>query len=183
MTIEPTRLLGLKLVRPRIFHDERGFFLESYRQPLYVDGGIDCPFIQDNFSFSKKGVLRGLHYQSHPGQAKLISVAHGKIWDVAVDLRPSSPTFGEWEGVYLDDETHCQFFIPVGFAHGYCILSDTARVQYKVSTLFDPKTECSLRWNDPDLNIDWPIQNPILSERDQRSPLFTEIYEHLDHWR
>lgn len=175
MKIIALPLSGLKLIIPKIFCDDRGFFFESYSQLVYEQMGISVPFVQDNASFSKQGTIRALHYQSLPGQAKLVSCVQGKIWDVAVDIRPDSPTFGKWEGVELDDQTHKQLFIPAGFAHGYCVLSKTALVHYKVSSLYDPKTECSIRWNDPALNIAWPMNDPILSSRDQQSPFFTEI--------
>lgn len=171
-------LAGLKLIVPRLFSDERGFFFESFKQSHF-----DIPFVQDNTSFSTKGVLRGLHFQSHPGQAKIVSCIQGKIWDVAVDIRPNSPTFGQWEAVELDDENHHQFYIPVGFAHGFCVLSDTALVQYKVSSFYDPATECSIRWNDPDLKIKWPIEKPILSSRDQTCPFFKEVISVVDSGR
>lgn len=174
------RLGGLKLIIPRLFQDERGFFFESYRQELYQAHGVG-PFVQDNTSFSRKGTLRGLHFQSDPGQAKLVSCVQGQIWDVAVDLRKNSPTFMEWEAVMLDDQTHKQLYIPIGFAHGFCVLSDTARVQYKVSAPYDPKTECSIRWNDPELKISWPIHDPLLSPRDQLSPFFKEVADVLDY--
>lgn len=167
------RLDGLRLIKPRLFSDERGYFLESYRQPVYANFKIP-DFVQENLSFSKKNVIRALHFQKEPGQAKLIQVLRGKIFDVAVDLRPGSATFGEWEAVELDDELRWQFFVPVGFAHGFCVLSEEALVQYKVSSLYDPKTENSLRWNDPDLKIAWPIEDPILSERDQNSPFLRD---------
>ena len=166
---------GLKLIKPRIFSDDRGFFYESYRQNIYQDFGIETPFVQDNISFSKYGTIRALHFQSHPGQAKLVSCIQGKIWDVAVDIRPNSPTFGKWEAALLDDQNHHQFFIPVGFAHGYCVLSETATVHYKVSSIYDPKYECSIRWNDPDIRVDWPIQPLSLSPRDQISPFLKEL--------
>jgi dTDP-4-dehydrorhamnose 3,5-epimerase len=169
------RLTGLKLIKPRLFSDERGFFLESYRQSEYAKFGIP-DFVQDNLSYSKKNVIRALHFQKEPGQAKLIQVLRGKIFDVAVDLRFASPTFGEWEAIELDDQLHWQFFIPAGFAHGFCVLSDDALVQYKVSTLYDPKTECSIRWNDPHLKILWPTDDPILSERDQSSPFLRDVF-------
>lgn len=169
------RLLGLKYIQPRLFRDERGYFLESYREPSYSEQGLPL-FIQDNLSFSKKNTIRGLHYQIDPGQAKLVSCLMGKILDVVVDIRPDSPTFGEWESVELDGESHAQLFVPIGFAHGYCTLSETALIQYKVSSLYNPKAERSIRWNDPDLNIDWKIQNPILSPRDAVSPFFKEIF-------
>lgn len=175
MQASPLQLSGLKLISPKIFSDGRGFFFESYSKEVYEKIGIATSFVQDNSSFSKQGTIRALHYQSTPGQAKLISCVLGKIWDVAVDIRPDSPTFGKWIGVELDDKSHKQLFIPIGFAHGFCVLSETALVHYKVSSVYNPKTECSIRWNDPTLNIDWPIRSPILSERDQQSPLFNEI--------
>ncbi len=170
------RLQGLKCITPRVFHDERGFFFESYRQSLYAEHGVAVAFVQDNASFSKKGTIRALHFQSHPGQAKLVSCSLGKIWDVAVDVRPGSPTFRQWEAVELDDVHHRQLFLPAGFAHGFCVLSDTALIHYKCSTVYNPKTECAIRWNDPDLAIRWPIAEPILSSRDQTSPFFREVY-------
>ncbi len=170
------KLLGLVRYTPRIFFDERGFFLESYNQPLYQKLGVEVSFVQDNLSFSKRGTVRGLHFQSQPGQAKLISCLEGRIWDVAVDIRPDSPTFGAWEGIFLDSEAREQFFIPSGFAHGFCVLSETALVQYKVSSVYNPVTECSIRWNDPTLAIEWPVIYPILSPRDQTNPLFTEVF-------
>lgn len=174
MIISCLPIQGLKVVEPTIFRDERGFFLESYRQPRYASLGIHSVFVQDNLSFSRKGTIRGLHYQR--GQDKLISVLNGKIWDVAVDLRVDSPTFGRWEGIELDDEARRQFFVPEGFAHGFCVLSETALVQYKVSAVYDPLLEQSLRWNDPHLNISWPDLPAILSSRDQSSPFFEEIF-------
>lgn len=170
-------LAGLKLITPKVFSDERGFFFESYRQSDYAACGVDVSFVQDNVAFSKKGVLRALHYQESPGQAKLVSCIQGRIWDVAVDIRPASPTFGKWIAVELDDQTHQQLFIPVGFAHGYCTLTDTARVSYKVSSPYNPKAEKSIRWNDPQIAISWPIQQPILSPRDQVSPFLAEVFQ------
>ncbi len=169
-------LVGLKLVRPRVFTDSRGFFKETYRQPVYAQAGIDCPFIQDNHSFSKKGTVRGMHFQRNPGQAKLVSVIAGTIFDVAVDIRPGSPTFGKWEGVYLDGEKGEQLFVPAGFAHGFCVMSDEAHVLYKVSSLYDPAEEMAFRFDDPDVKIEWPISNPILSERDLQCPTLKEIF-------
>ncbi len=180
MEIVELRLKGLKKIVPRVFKDERGYFFESYRQVLYEKNGIDIPFVQDNVSFSKYGTVRALHFQSEPGQAKLVSCAQGKIWDVAVDIRKGSPTFGQWEAVELSGENHHQLFVPVGFAHGFCVLSDSAIVQYKVSNPYDPKTECSIRWNDPTFNIEWPVKEPLLSPRDQVSPFFKDVYEIMD---
>lgn len=169
------RLEGLILIRPKVFQDHRGFFLETFQQSVYEKLGIECPFVQDNHSFSKEGCIRGMHLQSFPGQAKLIRVAVGKIFDVAVDIRPHSPTYGQWEGIVLDDQSHHQLFIPVGFAHGFCVLSSEAHVLYKVSSPYDPKFEKGFRWDDPSVNIQWPVENPIISERDQQAPFFHEL--------
>lgn len=174
MEVSSLRLKGLKLISPRVFRDERGFFLESYRGPSY--GGIETSFVQDNLSFSRKGTIRGLHFQSEPGQAKLISCLQGKVWDVAVDIRLESPTYGEWEAVELDEDSHRQLFLPVGFAHGFCVLSETALVHYKVSAPYCAEKEKSIRWNDPKISITWPVKDPVLSLRDATSPLFEEAF-------
>jgi dTDP-4-dehydrorhamnose 3,5-epimerase len=168
------KISGLILFKPRVFHDARGFFLETYRQGVYQDHGLPA-FVQDNLSFSRKNVIRALHYQSSPGQAKLVSCLQGTVFDVAVDLRPGSPTFGQWEGIELSGENHHQLFIPKGFAHGYCVLSDEATVQYKVSALYDPATERSIRWNDPQIGVAWPLKHPVLSPRDETSPFLKEV--------
>ncbi len=165
----PLRLDGLLLVKPRCFEDARGYFFETYRKDAYERLGISTPFVQDNAAFSKKGVIRGLHYQKTPGQAKLVTAISGAIWDVAVDIRPNSATYGQWEAVELSDENHWQLFIPVGFAHGYCTLSESACVSYKVSAPYDPATECTIRWDDPSFAIPWPSKSPILSERDRNA--------------
>jgi dTDP-4-dehydrorhamnose 3,5-epimerase len=165
----------LKLIQPAVFADERGFFLETYNEPRYRAVGIDVHFQQDNHSRSVKGTLRGLHYQSQPGQAKLVRVAIGRIWDVAVDIRPESPTFGRWQGVELNDQERQQLFVPVGFAHGFCVLSEFADVQYKVSTPYDGATKCGLSYADPDLNVAWPVASPILSPRDQQAESFASF--------
>ncbi len=175
MEVIDLRLQGLKLVKPKVFKDQRGFFLESFQQSLYEKMGIECPFVQDNHSYSQKGCIRGMHFQSFPGQAKLVRVAIGKIYDVAVDIRPYSPTYGQWEAVVLDDQTHHQLFIPVGFAHGFCVLSEEAHVMYKVSTPYEAKTEKGFRWDDPTIQIQWPVEQPLVSERDQQAPFFNQI--------
>lgn len=175
MQVVALSIPGLKLITPTLFRDERGFFFESFSKEGYEKHGFDVSFAQDNASFSCQGTIRALHYQSSPGQAKLVTCVQGKIWDVAVDIRPKSPTFGKWIAVELDDQTHQQLFIPVGFAHGFCVLSKTALVHYKASSPYDPQTECSIRWNDPDLNISWPVVNPVLSVRDQTSPFFKDV--------
>jgi dTDP-4-dehydrorhamnose 3,5-epimerase len=165
-------LPGLKLIQPAVFGDERGFFLETYSAGRYAAAGIDVTFVQDNHSRSVHGTLRGLHYQSQPGQAKLVRVVVGRIFDVAVDIRPGSPTFGRWLGVELDADKHEQLFVPVGFAHGFCVLSDVAEVVYKVSSPYDGKTECSIDYADPDLAVAWPVPKPLLSARDQQAESF-----------
>ena len=175
MNVIDLDLSGLKLLQPTVIGDERGFFLESYSWARYAAAGIDMPFVQDNHSSSVKGTLRGLHYQSRPGQAKLLRVSRGVIWDVVVDIRPESPTFGRWDAVLLDDQKHEQLFIPVGFAHGFCVLSDVAEVQYKVSAPYDAKTECGLDYADPDLKVAWPIAAPILSARDKDGESFASF--------
>lgn len=175
MEVTNLRLEGLKLIKPKVFRDNRGFFLESFQRSEYEKFGIEEPFQQDNHSFSKKDCIRGMHFQSYPGQAKLIRVAVGQIFDVAVDIRPESPTFGQWEGVLLDDQNHWQLYIPVGFAHGFCVLSQEAHVMYKVSNPYDAKYEKGFRWDDPDINIAWPTSSPVVSERDQTSPYFKEL--------
>ena len=180
MEVLDLSLQGLKLIKPRVFRDERGFFLESFRQSLFVELGINCSFLQDNHSYSQQGTLRGMHFQSFPGQAKLIRVAVGQIYDVAVDIRPASSTYGKWEGVVLDDQSHHQFFIPVGFAHGFCVLSQHAHVLYKVSTPYDPQFEKGFVWNDPTINIRWPIEHPLVSKRDQEAPSFCEIEQLME---
>ncbi len=174
MQTRELKLAGLKLISPDLFGDSRGFFLESYSEPRYVAAGIECRFVQDNHSRSRQGTLRGLHYQSTPGQAKLLRVASGRIFDVAVDIRPDSPTFGQWEGVTLDAEKHEQLFVPVGFAHGFCVLSETADVMYKVSTVYDAATECTLSWDDPEIAVAWPLSEPLLSTRDRAGESFAD---------
>jgi dTDP-4-dehydrorhamnose 3,5-epimerase len=176
MQVTDLRLHGLKLISVNIFHDERGFFFESYAFPKFAKNEISVPFVQDNISYSKKGTVRALHFQSEPGQAKLVSCIRGSIWDVAVDIRSDSLTFGKWEAVLLDDLERRQLFIPVGFAHGFCVLSEDAIVQYKVSAVYNPLTERSIRWNDPDLAISWPVDHPILSERDRKNAFFKEVF-------
>lgn len=163
-------LLGLVQIEPKVHKDLRGFFLESYHEIRYRELGVNVHFVQDNHSFSKESVLRGMHFQ--PGQAKLIYCPKGKIFDVAVDIRKGSKTYGQWQGFILEGTKHLQLFIPDGFAHGFCVLSEEAHVIYKVSTHFDKDLERGFLWNDSDVGIEWPIKHPILSERDlQAKPL------------
>ncbi|MET0793752.1 MAG: dTDP-4-dehydrorhamnose 3,5-epimerase [Polyangiaceae bacterium] len=175
MQVIDLELNGLKLIRPDVFGDDRGFFLETYSAHRYQAAGIDAPFVQDNHSLSVKGTLRGLHYQSSPGQAKLMRVSRGRIWDVALDIRPESTTFGRWQALELDDQKREQLFIPVGFAHGFCVLSEVAEVQYKVSTPYDANTECALSYADPELSIAWPVSAPLLSARDLKAESFASF--------
>jgi dTDP-4-dehydrorhamnose 3,5-epimerase len=175
----PGGLAGLIVVEPRVFRDDRGFFFEPYHAPRYKSGGIEVDFVQDNHSFSTQGVLRGLHFQKSPGQAKLVRCARGRIWDVAVDIRPDSATFGKWWGLELDSESHRQLFIPVGFAHGFCVLSPEAEVMYKCSSIYEPTTESGIAWDDPDFAVAWPLKDPIVSDRDRAGQSFRQYRESL----
>ena len=170
MKFTPARLEGPILVEPREFADERGFFLETYRRHEFVGAGIDADFVQDNHSRSTQGTVRGLHFQSAPGQAKLVRVARGRAFDVVVDLRHRSPTFGEWEGFQLDDVAHHQLYIPIGFAHGFCALSGVVDLVYKVGAYYDPATERGILWNDPEIGIEWPVERATVSRRDLANP-------------
>lgn len=170
-----TGLEGLILVEPDVHGDERGFFVETFSRDRWRELGVAAEFVQHNHSRSRRGTLRGLHFQASPGQAKLIRCARGEIFDVAVDLRRGSPTFGQWRGYRLDDEAHRQLFVPVGFAHGFCVLSETADVTYLVSSLYDPETEAGIRWDDPEVGVEWPVAEPLLSARDAEAPLLAEV--------
>jgi dTDP-4-dehydrorhamnose 3,5-epimerase len=174
MEIEKTVIEGVFLLRPRIFHDTRGYFLETFRTDRYREV-IPHEFVQDNMSYSQHGTLRGLHYQIIQPQAKLVQVVRGKIFDVVVDIRKSSPTFGKHLSVYLSDEAMEQLYVPVGFAHGFCVLSDEACVTYKCSDFYCPQGERGVLWSDPDLNIEWPIQAPVLSPKDCLYPTLKNI--------
>ena len=179
MDVLPTRLDGPVLLAPRVFGDERGFFLESWRAQEWARAGVAGDFVQDNHSRSRRGTLRGIHFQTHPGQAKLVRCARGRIFDVVVDLRRGSPTFGQWEGTVLDDAEHRQLWVPVGFGHGFCVLSETADVVYKCTSLYDPATEAGIRFDDPDVGIEWPEMELLYSERDRTAPTLAEIAEDL----
>ena len=179
MNVTPGGLEGLLVIEPKVFRDERGFFLEPYNAARYKAAGIQPDFVQDNHSFSTKGVLRGLHFQTRPGQAKLLRCGRGRIWDVAVDIRPDSPSFGKWWGTELDSETHRQLFIPIGFAHGFCVLSDEAEVLYKCSSVYDPATETGIAWDDPEIGVDWRETNPVVSLRDRGNQSFTQYRSKL----
>ncbi len=165
-----TSIEGVIIVEPTVFGDDRGYFMETYQYNDFCDGGIDVTFVQDNQSKSKKGVLRGLHFQKQYPQSKLVRVIKGEVFDVAVDLRPNSPTYGKYEGVILSEENKLQFFIPKGFAHGFVVLSDEAEFVYKVDDFYHPNDEGGLMWNDPDVGIKWPFDENfevILSDKDK----------------
>ena len=170
-----TKLDGLVLIEPEVHGDERGFLVETYRDELWRQLGADIQTAQENHSRSGANILRGLHFQTSPGQAKLVRCIRGEIFDVAVDLRRDSPGFGRWEGHRLDDERHHQLFVPAGFAHGFCVLSEEADVSYQLSSLYDPETEAGIAWDDPEVGVEWPVSEPLLSERDRNAPRLAEI--------
>jgi dTDP-4-dehydrorhamnose 3,5-epimerase len=174
-----TKLDDVVLLEPEVHGDARGFMVETYRSDTWADLGIDVEFVQHNHSRSSRGTLRGLHFQTEPGQAKLVRCPRGKIFDVAVDLRRNSPTYSQWEGHELDDETHRQLFIPAGFGHGFAVLSDEADVTYLLSSTYDPATESGIAWDDPDVGVEWPVEDPLLSERDTRAPKLAEVADSL----
>ncbi|HYV43812.1 MAG TPA: dTDP-4-dehydrorhamnose 3,5-epimerase [Myxococcaceae bacterium] len=166
MNVLPTELPGVLIVEPKVHGDARGFFFEAYHQQRYADAGIPGPFVQDNVSRSARGILRGLHYQQPRAQGKLMSALAGRIWDVAVDVRRGSATFGKWVGVELSEDNRRQLWVPPGFAHGFCVLSDSADVAYKCTDFYSPEHEHTILWNDPQLAIPWPVEQPKLSPKD-----------------
>ncbi len=170
MNIIPTSIQDCIIIEPEVFGDDRGFFLESFHSSKYSQlAGIHLPFVQDNHSRSAKGVLRGLHFQKEKPQGKLVRVVSGEVFDVAVDIRDDSSTYGCWESVILSADNKKQFWVPPGFAHGFCVLSEIADFEYKCTDYYDPSDEGALLWNDRDLGIDWPFENPILSEKDKNA--------------
>ena len=171
----PTELDGVVLIEPDVHGDDRGFLVETWRRDRWAGLGVDLDFAQHNHSRSVRGTLRGLHFQTSPGQAKLVRCMRGRIFDVAVDLRRESPTFGRWEGHELDDQRHRQLLVPVGFGHGFCVLSEVADVSYLLSSPYDPATEAGIAWDDPDVGVEWPVTEPLLSERDRRAPRLSEV--------
>lgn len=175
MKVVETKLPGVLILEPKVFGDHRGFFYESWQKTRYEEHGIIGEFVQDNVSYSRKGVLRGLHFQNPNSQGKLVSVIQGEVFDVAVDIRVGSPTFGQWEGVVLSGENHKQFWVPEGFAHGFCVLSDTAYFTYKCTMEYSPHNEGGIRWDDPELGIEWPINEVELSYKDQIYPNLKDI--------
>ena len=176
MNVIKTKLQNCVIIKPELFGDERGFFLETFQTERYAnEAGISLTFVQDNHSRSSKGVLRGLHFQRTKPQGKLVRAVRGEVYDVAVDIRKNSSTFGQWEAVILSEENKTQFWIPPGFAHGFLVLSDKADFEYKCTDFYDPFDEGSILWNDPSLNIPWPIENPTLSEKDANAKLLSDI--------
>jgi dTDP-4-dehydrorhamnose 3,5-epimerase len=169
MKVERCQLEGLLIIKPKVFGDARGFFVETWNRQRYREVGLDTDFVQDNVSFSRRGTLRGLHFQNPKPQGKLIQVLLGEVFDVAVDIRRSSPTFGKWHGLVLSADNKLQFYIPPGFAHGFAVLSETALFQYKCTGLYSPKDEMAIRWDDPAIGIEWPLKEPLLSERDAKA--------------
>ncbi len=169
----PTELTDVVLLEPDVHGDERGFLVETFRESDLSELGIDVSFVQDNHSRSRGPVLRGIHMQR--GQAKLVRCPQGRIWDVAVDLRPDSPTYKQWEGHELDGEKHHQLYIPQGFGHAFCLLSDEADVLYRLSSYYDPALESGVAWDDPEVGIEWPISDPLLSDRDRDAPPLAEV--------
>src|SRR5436190_460201 len=168
-------LEGLLIIEPKVFGDNRGFFMETWNQRRYSEAGIGAAFVQDNISVSRFGALRGLHCQNPSPQGKLVSVLQGAVFDVAVDLRQSSRTFGKWHGLELSGENKRQFFVPPGFAHGFLVLSENAMFHYKCTDFYSPKDELTIRWNDPDIGIEWPMREPTLSEKDAKGSLLKEV--------
>ena len=175
MNVSRFELEGLLLFEPKVFRDSRGFFMETWNQRRYAEAGLSVDFVQDNISVSCLGALRGLHCQNPASQGKLASVLQGAVFDVAVDLRQSSSTFGRWHGVELSSENKKQFFVPPGFAHGFLVLSDTAMFHYKCTDFYSPKDELTIRWDDPDIAIAWPNKTPVVSEKDARGLFLRDV--------
>ena len=175
MVVVQTAIQGVMLIKPKVWSDSRGYFVETWQKERYQAVGIDFPFVQDNHSKSIYGTLRGLHFQRRFPQGKLVSVSLGRVFDVAVDIRKGSPTFGQWYGTELTQENQHQLWIAPGLAHGFVVTSEIAHLHYKCTELYHPEDESSIRWNDPELGVEWPIERPKLSAKDERAPTFTEL--------
>lgn len=175
MKIKKTTLSGVLIIEPEVFNDKRGFFKETFKVEHYKNAGINLPFVQDNYSRSKEGVLRGLHFQKSQPQGKLVSCILGSVYDVAVDINPKSKNFGKYVGVELNDKNHLQLWIPPGYAHGFCVLSKCADIFYKCTDYYFPNDEGGLLWNDPEVAINWPIETPLISTKDKLLPTLKEI--------
>jgi dTDP-4-dehydrorhamnose 3,5-epimerase len=176
MKVIETKLAGAVIIEPKVLGDPRGFFMETWHRDRYKQAGIPGNFVQDNLSRSRYGVLRGLHYQDPNPQGKLVQVLLGEVFDVAVDIRPGSPSFGDWVGVTLSASNKRQFFVPAGFAHGFCVTGDEALFAYKCTDFYNPAGEGSILWNDPDIGIRWPIDEPVLAEKDARAPRLRDVF-------
>lgn len=177
MNIIQTDLPGVLIIEPRVFGDERGFFMETWQQNRYAEAGLPERFVQDNISYSRHGILRGLHYQNPQAQGKLVYVLQGEVYDVAVDIRVGSPHFGRAVGVTLSADNKRQFYVPPGFAHGFCVTSEAALFVYKCTEFYNSALEGAIRWDDPRLEIDWPISEPLLSDKDKVAPLLSEVHQ------
>ncbi|MCM2445103.1 dTDP-4-dehydrorhamnose 3,5-epimerase [Rahnella sp. CG8] len=178
MNVTDTEVIGVKLVEPKVFGDDRGFFLETFQQNRYKEMlEIDLDFVQDNHSRSSKNVLRGLHFQTSKPQGKLVRVVRGEVFDVVVDIRPESATFGKWVGVYLSEDNKNQLWVPPGLAHGFVVISDFADFEYKCTDYYDPKNEGCLIWNDPEVGVKWPVSEPLLSAKDALGQGFSELFK------
>jgi dTDP-4-dehydrorhamnose 3,5-epimerase len=179
MKFTPTSLPEVILIEPDVYRDPRGFFLETYHQRKYAEHGIPGPLVQDNHSFSRRGALRGLHAQKQRPQGKLVRAVEGEMFDVAVDIRRGSPTFARWYGAVLSGENFCQLWVPPGFAHGFCVLSETVHVEYKCTDFYEPEDELAVSWNDPAIGVAWPIRDPVLSVKDQKAPRLADLMDRL----
>ena len=175
MKVHETELKGLLVIEPDCFGDQRGFFMETWQKERYCELGIGEEFVQDNLSYSEHGILRGLHYQKPQGQGKLVYVIEGEVYDVAVDIRKGSPTFGRWAGYYLSGDNKRQLFIPAGFAHGFCVTGEKALFTYKCTDYYNREAEKGVIWNDPDLGIKWPVETPVISDKDRELPRLKDI--------
>ncbi|MDD4455993.1 MAG: dTDP-4-dehydrorhamnose 3,5-epimerase [Syntrophotalea acetylenica] len=179
MEVVKTSLDGVLLVKPKVFGDQRGYFLETFRVQQYAELGIRIPFVQENHSRSRRGILRGIHYQNPRPQGKLVSVIRGAVFDVAVDIRPDSPNYGKWFGTILDDKEHHQLWVPPGFGHGFCVLSEVVDFVYKCTDYYMPEYDATIRWDDPDIGIEWPIDDePVLSNKDKNAPRLEDVAKH-----
>lgn len=178
MKVIDTPLPGARIIEPKVFGDARGFFMESWNAQRYAEHGLPNHFVQSNVSRSAKNVLRGLHFQNPEPQGKLVYVLEGAVFDVAVDIRHGSPTFGQWHGVTLSADNFRQFYVPEGFAHGFCVLSDSALFAYHCTRVYAPQYDAGIHWNDPDIGIRWPVENPLLSEKDSQLPRLRDIQPH-----
>jgi dTDP-4-dehydrorhamnose 3,5-epimerase len=179
MRFTPQQIPDVVLIEPDVHRDARGFFLETWHQRKYTEGGVPGPFVQDNHSRSRRGTLRGLHAQLRRPQGKLVRIVEGEVFDVAVDIRRGSPTFGRWVGDRLSGENLRQLWIPPGFAHGFCVLSETVHLEYKCTDFYDPADEIAIAWDDPDIGVAWPLDDPTLSARDAAAPRLAEVVERL----